>query len=128
MTTIADASFLVAWLRGETLAPGAQRLGFSTLPAQYAETFVHFLKRGVAPEAISSALAPVALLLATELELALAAKRYVAARRVKGCKASLADAILAAVAETRGAELLATDADFRYLNFRKTRDAVWRVR
>jgi predicted nucleic acid-binding protein len=122
---IAGASFLVAWLRGETSTPSEHLSRFTTLPAQYAEVYVHFLKRKVSPEAIAAALVPVALLAATEAELALAAKRYVNARRSKDCKASLADAILGAVAETRNSELLSIDEDFRHLNFRKLNGTVW---
>jgi predicted nucleic acid-binding protein len=128
MTKLADASYLIAWFLGDTRIESANRsMAFATLPHQYAETFLYFRKHGAAAKEIEASLASVKLVVPTVAELFLAGERYLAARKAKACKASLADAMLAAVAEQRGEVLLALAEDFRHLNFKKHSGATWKV-
>jgi predicted nucleic acid-binding protein len=130
MTTIlVDASYCVAWLCGEPralAAPAAARM--ATLPSQRAEVLMYFLRRGQSCAVTAEALLMIDLLHATEAEIDLAATRYVTARRQSGCKASLADALLAAVGEKRRFDVLTLDADFLHLHFRSADGCRWSVR
>ena len=119
-----DSSFAIEFLLGEHRAAGVKLGGrqLLTLPTQYAEICAFFLRRD--PAFDSSALELLELVAVDEGEAIAAAKLYVTARAA-GSKASLADAMLAALVHTRGGELLAFDDDFRHLGLRHVAPGRW---
>jgi predicted nucleic acid-binding protein len=125
VTTIwIDSSFAIEFLLGERRAAGVN-LGsrqLVTLPAQYAEICAFFLRRD--PGFDPTPLEQLELVAVDEGEALAAAKLYVAAR-TDGSKASLADAMLAAVVRSRGGELLAFDDDFRHLGMHRESSGRW---
>lgn len=123
-TSWIDSSFAVEWLLGRDRARGysLDPAQIATLPAQYAEICVFFLRRD---ESFSiEALASLSIEAHTEAELLEAARLWLRARNA-GNKASLADAILAAVVRTRGGVLFSFDRDFQHLGLFRERGAIW---
>ena len=92
------------------------------LPSQFAEICVFFLRRD--PEFSPQVLAAIELEMATEQELLDAALLWIRARALKK-KASLADAMIAAVVRGRGDMLLSFDHDFATLGLVETSPGLW---
>lgn len=114
-----DSSFAVEWLLGTDRAREIEvsvKNGLAILPAQYAEILAYFMRKTSNSMVVIDQLEALDLEHPDKSELQLAAQLYDSARRRKS-KASLADAILAAVAESRGGEIFSFDDDFRYLGF-----------
>ena len=115
-----DSSFAVEWLQGLERAKGAE-LGdelLAILPSQYLEVYSFFLKMGRSPVAIAHELEPLELKNPEKVHLQHAASLYLEARRKKS-KASLADALLAAVARVNAEKIAAFDGDFAFLGLKK---------
>ncbi len=123
-----DSSFAVEWLAGTERAEKVQYESepLGILPSQYAETFVLFLKKGFEPENVAQQLESLEIKHPENIHLQLAAKLYLEARKSPKSKASLADAILAAVAYHRHEKILAFDGDFKDLGF-KEKNGVWSI-
>ena len=120
-----DSSFAIEWLLGtervaKFVLPDESH---AILPTQYAEVMAYFCKRMDDPSSAASQLEALQLATPTRYELQQATKLYVMARE-KRSKASLADAILAAVAINRKCKVLSFDADFAALGFRE-KAGVW---
>ncbi len=115
-----DSSFAIEWLlgtpRAEKVKLGNDALGI--LPAQYAETFTFFLKKDYDPLLISQQLEALELKYPEKIELKRASFLYLEARQHKS-KASLADAILAAVAQERKEKIASFDDDFSDLGLKQ---------
>ena len=111
-----DSSFAVEWLMGSarSKALDVSRDTLGILPMQYAETFAFFLKREVNPLQIARQLESLTLISPDKIHLQQASLLYLEARRQKS-KASLADAVLAAVAHERREKILSFDQDFAFL-------------
>lgn len=120
-----DSSFAIEWLLGTRRAKRVN-LGDevrSTLPAQYAEIFIFFLRHGYDPVHIVNELEGLDLWQPQKTHLQRAGFLYLEARKRKG-KASLADAILAAVAYVRQEKIASFDQDFSRLGF-SHRNGLW---
>lgn len=111
-----DSSFAIEWLLGSERASAVKlpAAGFATLATQYAEILVFFSKRLKDLTPLAAQLEAVSLKHADRAELSAAAQKYLLARAA-GSKASLADAMLAAVAESRDEPVATFDADFAAL-------------
>lgn len=122
-----DASFGVEWLLGTPRAAQVvlPREPLAILPAQFAEILAYFARRMGDLAPVMAQLEALNLEVATRRELMFAARLYHEAR-ARRSKASLADAMLAAVARERKESLLAFDADFAELGL-KGRRGVWMV-
>lgn len=121
-----DASFAVEWLLGIPRAKdfidiGRQAIGL--LPFQYMEILAFFLKKGKELQSIVNQLEPCRLFNPDTLTLQLGAKLYCQAR-LENSKASLADALLAAVCHQTKEKLLAFDNDFLSLGLRQ-KEGYW---
>lgn len=118
-----DSSFAIEWLAGTDRAAGT-RLGeepLRILPMQYAETVVFFLKQKWELPAIAKELTAVELQHPTVVDLQRASWMYLMARQRRRNKASLADALLAAVATAQRMPIATFDRDFADLGFRERR-------
>lgn len=120
-----DASFAVEWLRGTArAAESGFRLSArpQILAMQYAEVCAYFLRerRKFSP----GVLEPLQLVTAGPEELLDGANLYGRARDA-GSKASLADAVLAAVVRGRGGVLYTFDEDFRHLGLQREGVGRW---
>lgn len=115
-----DSSFAVEWLLGTERPKGVDFQGeeLAVLPMQYTETFVYFMKQGVDPLVISQQLVALELRNPEKVDLQKAAFLYLEAREKKS-KASLADALLAAVAQRHQEKIVAFDDDFADLGMIK---------
>lgn len=124
-----DSSFAIEWLLGtrsaKMLELPAQAL--SILPQQYAEVLVYFYKAMSDISPVVEQLEYLSLGQPERVDLVLACQLYGEARRKKS-KASLSDAILAAVASNAKSALLSFDGDFHYLGFVEETTGVWRAR
>lgn len=123
-----DSSFAVEWLLGTDKAKRIKlpQEAMGILPQQYAETFVFFLRRGLDPTAIANELESLELMAPEKTHLQLGAQLYAKARLSHKSKASLADAVLAAVVLVNGEKLLAFDRDFSQLGLHE-KNALWQA-
>ena len=120
-----DSSFAVEWLLG---TPRAAEVGLrrsaraQILTMQYAEVCAYFIRqrRKFSP----AVLEPLDLTTADAQELLDGASLYARARAA-GSKASLADAVLAAVVHSRGGVLYTFDEDFRDLALKRESPGRW---
>ncbi|MCC7345533.1 MAG: PIN domain-containing protein [Deltaproteobacteria bacterium] len=121
-----DSSFAVEWLLGTDKAKRVKlpQEAMGILPQQYAETFVFFLRRGLDPTAIANELESLELIPPEKTHLQLGAQLYAKARLSNKSKATLADAVLAAVVLVSGEKLLAFDRDFSELGLQE-KNALW---
>lgn len=121
-----DTSFAVEWLLGMPRAKGLvdvqQPLGL--LPMQYMETLIFFLKKGEELQIITNQLEPCRLFNPDNATLKLGARLYYQSRLQKS-KASLADALLAAVCHQTKEKLLAFDNDFVSLRLKQQKEGYW---
>ena len=112
-----DASFAIEWLvgskRAESISLRGQQLGI--LPMQYLETLVFFQKRMKDSALITEQLDSLELRHPTTAQLHHAAYLYVQARHQKNSKASLADALMAAVARDTNDAIASFDLDLKHL-------------
>lgn len=108
-----DSSFAVEWLLGAERAGkvplGEEPLGI--LPMQYLETFAYFLKKNFDPLTVTNQLEALEMVHPEKIHLQSASALYLQARKRKS-KASLADALLAAVAHDRKEKVASFDGDF----------------
>ena len=120
-----DSSFAVEWLLGTDRAKKVilPQEPLVILPMQYAETTVFFLRTDTDPASVMKALEALEIKQAEKSHLQEAARLYLKARKLKS-KASLADAILAAVAGERHEEIASFDQDFSALGF-KEKNGIW---
>ena len=120
-----DSSFAVEWLRGTKRAEKVSlpEGPLAILPMQYAETTVFFLRAGSDPVAIIKALEALEIKNAEQFHLQEGVRLYWQARGLKS-KASLADAILAAVACERHEAIASFDQDFSALGL-KEKNGIW---
>lgn len=121
-----DSSFAIEWLLGiprakEVVHLQGQSLGF--LPMQYMEVVAFFLKKGHEPQVIINQLEPCQLFNPDIKVLRMGAKLYCQARLQKS-KASLADALLAALCHQTKEKLLGFDNDFATLGLRQ-KEGYW---
>ena len=122
----ADSSFAVEWLSGTDRAKRIDlpKGTLSILPMQYCEIFSFFLKKSLDPVTVANELEALDLQPADKIHLQQASMMYVVARRNPKCKASLADAILAATAKERREKIVAFDDDFADLGL-KEKSGIW---
>ncbi len=120
-----DSSFAIEWLLGTERASKVmltpEPLGI--LAAQYAEILSYFLRRTEDVTLIIEQLEALSLATPEKRELQFAARIYHQARQ-RNSKASLADAILAAVATMKGEQVLSFDQDFASLGLVE-KNGVW---
>lgn len=123
-----DSSFAIEWLSG-SLRAGRVKLptdALGILPQQYAETFTFFLKQGHDPIKIANELDTLELKSPKKIHLQLGSQLYFKARQAPKSKASLADAVLAAVIHVSREKLVAFDQDFSNLDL-KEKNGIWQV-
>lgn len=120
-----DASFAIEWLLGTAKAAemNLPRTEKGILPAQYSEILVYFGRRIGDLSPVVEELEALKLEHPNKEELQEAAQIYLQAKKQKS-KASLVDAILAAVAIKRNESLLSFDSDFADLGL-KNSQGVW---
>lgn len=122
-----DASFAVEWLLGLPRARGfldIQGQPIRILPMQYMEILVFFLKRGKEVGETAAELEPCQIVSPNNEALKLGARLYCRARLEKS-KASLSDALLAAVCHQTRETLLAFDSDFTALGLKEKKEGHW---
>jgi predicted nucleic acid-binding protein len=119
-----DSSFVVEWLLGTERVRGVplDASSLAILPAQFAEVCVFFLRRD--PRFTAEVLQTLELVAAEPDEMIDAARLFLAAR-ARRSKASLADALLAAVAGRRGGVVYSFDQDLRYLGLMERQECIW---
>lgn len=124
-----DASFAIAWLVDDPrLEAWSDSLTDLAMPGHhYAETLGFFLRKGLDLTRVRSELETVQLVHPDRSHLEEASLLYFQARRSSSCKASLADAILAAMASRERETLLSFDEDFRYLGLVQFEKARWKA-
>ena len=120
-----DSSFAIEWLLGTERAKKAdfKKESPAILPMQYMETFVFFLKMKLDPIRIANELEALELIQPVKPHLQEASFLYREARLRKS-KASMADAILAAVAYERKEKVASFDRDFDSLGL-KAKGLFW---
>lgn len=120
-----DASFAIEWLLGTAKAAEITlpRTEKGILPAQYSEILVYFGRRVGDLSPVIEQLEALKLEHPNKGELQEAAQIYLQAKKQKS-KASLVDAMLAAVAIKRNESLLSFDSDFADLGL-KNSEGVW---
>lgn len=121
-----DSSFAIPWLLGD---PTTRRVGSGeavrgVLPAQYGEILVYFGKRLEDLTVVVVQLESLSLGQLEKEEIEMAAQLFVKARRNKS-KASLADAMLAAVSHRRHEAVLSLDRDFIFLGLTRSQSGLW---
>jgi len=121
-----DTSFAVEWLCGTERASQVNlpRGPLGLLSMQYAEVYVFFLRKGMDHKSIAGQLDFLELGFPEKIHLQLAAQLYIEARVDVKNKASLADALLAAVAYERKEKIIAFDRDFSSLGFEEE-EGIW---
>ena len=121
-----DSSFAIPWLLGDPMirrvSLGEEARGI--LPAQYGEILVYFGKRLEDLTVVVAQLESLSLGQLEKGEIEMAAQLFVRARRKKS-KASLADAMLAAVAHQRHETVLSFDHDFISLGLTQSQPGLW---
>ena len=120
-----DSSFAIEWLAGMSTARKVRlpQGPLGILSMQYLEVFIFFLRQGQDPLAISRELERLELRNPERVHLQYAGPLYLDARKKKS-KASLADALLAAVSHIEEEGVLSFDRDFATLGL-KARGALW---
>lgn len=115
-----DSSFAVEWLSGTARAEKVKLTGdpLGILPMQYTEILVFYLRQGIDVIPITNELEHLELIHPQKEDLGHAGMLYVRARK-NHSKASLADALLAAVAHKRNEKILAFDHDFADLGMKQ---------
>jgi predicted nucleic acid-binding protein len=121
-----DSSFAIEWLIGTQKAKKISLAGDprAILPAQYAEILCYFFRNFNDYSTVAEELEILVLEHPTREELQQASILYCQSRSKKK-KASLADAILAAVASYRNEPLLSFDKDFSELGLIEKSPGVW---
>jgi len=126
-----DASFAIEWLQGtkKVKSVSLRKLvgQFGILSAQYIETLVYFEKRSMDSTEYSEIIKQLTAFTIYHpkvSELHYTSTLYLKARQ-QSSKASLADALLAAVTTLRKDTLLAFDNDFQDLGLRKISSGRW---
>ena len=122
-----DSSFAIEWLLETDRAKQAEisDTPLAILPMQYMETFSFFLKKLVDPMQIIRELSPLEMTHPEKIHIQRGSFLYLEARRQKS-KASLADALLAAVVAERRECLLSFDEDFSFLGL-KGKNGLWNI-
>ena len=120
-----DSSFAIEWLLGTKKAASVplSHEPLSILPLQYIETLTYFFRREVDPLRITNEMEGLELKHPEKLHLPQASLLYLEARK-RNSKASLADALLATVAQERGEKIASFDHDFAALGF-KLKGGFW---
>lgn len=125
-----DSSFAIPWLLGDPMTRrvslGEEARG--VLPAQYGEVLVYFGKRLEDLTVVVAQLESLSLGQLEKGEIEMAAQLFVKARleaRQKKSKASLADAMLAAVSRQRHETVLSFDHDFISLGLTQSQPGLW---
>lgn len=120
-----DSSFAIEWLLGTDRAKRVriEDKPLGVLGAQYAETLIFFLRRGIDPLQTVNELEALELYSPRKIHFQQGSLLYFEARRNKS-KASLSDALLAAVASEKGEPIASFDADFSFLGF-KEKSGLW---
>lgn len=123
-----DSSFAVAWLLGESKASeiNFSRQPLGILPSQYAETLCFFGRQKSDLTVVINEMEITHLVSPLKNDLLLASELYLKARYTHKSKASLADAILAAVAIHHEEMILSFDQDFKFLGF-ENRQGIWQL-
>lgn len=123
-----DSSFAIEWLIGTKRAQNVSlpKRKRAILPQQYTEILAFFGKKMKDLTPVIEELEGLALQNASKHDLQFAAQLYLEARQKKS-KASLADAVLAAVATLNKKPVCTFDRDFQHLGFQESNSqkGVW---
>jgi predicted nucleic acid-binding protein len=124
--TFVDSSFAIEWLLGRSRAKIIQLEAdsYSVLGNQYVEILIFFLKLGKKTEDIVRQLEFLEFITPEKEDWISAGMLYSEARQQKS-KASLADAVLAAIVIREEGKLLSFDHDFRSLRLKEMKAGIW---